>query len=391
MNSKVSKIQAIIDTQDNGLNLSGIDSRKSFPLVNVLSRYRMIDFCLSNIVNSKINSVFIVIDKPNRHIFNYIDNGIFWDLNRINSGIKYLFAAGDTQNKKFSNIDAIFNNYTFLTEIDNNTEYVLFTNSDSVNRIDYEDMFKQLIENKADVIWAYKSIEIFDYNAENYKRAKILSFESNSKKIKTFGKNTFKNIKINLDIGIFILKKELFYQALIESMADNKINSIQEFIRNFYVSKWEIIGYEIKNFVGNFWTIEEYFRGQISLLLDEKNLSEILKPPLYTHEYNYSPSYYSKTANINNSLLGQNCVIDGEVINSIISNNVKIEKGAKVENCILLDNVIIKKNANLKNIIVDNDSIVSENKKIIAIEESPLVLKKSIHRKDQNEIIKVTR
>lgn len=376
MYSKTLKIQAIIDAQDNGLNLSGIDSRKSFPLVNVLSRYRIIDFCLSNIVNSKINNVYLMVDKPNRHIFNYIDNGIYWDLNKKNSGIKYLFTSRDNVDKKFKNLDALFNNYVYLTSVDNKTEYVLFTNTDSINRIDYEDMFEYFLETKADIVWAFKNITIANHNIENFKVSNIINFQKNSYKIKSFGTNTFGKIEINLDLGIFIMKKDLFYKILVETLSNNFSTSIQEAIRTHYISKLNIVGYWVQNYVGNLWTIKEYFKSQINLLNDSKTLNEVLKAPLYTHEHTYSPSYYGKESKIDNSLLGQKCVIDGEVKNSIIANNVLIEKGAKVENCIIFDDVKISKNAYLKNIIIDNGSIIRENQNLIASKEMPLVINK---------------
>lgn len=137
-------------------------------------------------------------------------------------------------------------------------------------------------------------------------------------------------------------------------------------------------GYEFEGYIAYISSIQNYYISNMDLL-NEKHLMSLFygSSLINTKIRNENPSFYSGDSNVTNSLIANGCVIDGEVVNSILFRRVHVEKGARIENSIIMQNGTIKKGANLKNCIADKNVIVSEGQMMSGTKKNPLVLVKN--------------
>ncbi|WP_027119635.1 glucose-1-phosphate adenylyltransferase subunit GlgD [[Mycoplasma] testudinis] len=363
-------ILAIVDTNQNASQIRGIGISHAMPILPVLSRYRLVDFAFSNLVNASIYPVYLLVDKPNRHIFNYIGTGSNWNLHRKNEGINYLFTTKD-QIGTGCDLGALFKNLAHINSVQR--DYVLYTNARTINRINYLEMYHKLIESGADIVWAYRKSS----HAKKYIGINILNTNPRTKRILNFGINNAEAEEKNIDLGIFMMSKKLYVKMVNEAVEQNINTRLQTFLAS-KVDELKIIGYEVPTWVGIFTSVEDYFLNQMYALLDMNITREVFtQAPLYTREVDQNASYYGKNANVDHCLVGSGCEIDGSVRNSILFRRVHIKKNAKIENCIILTETVINEGAKLKNIIIDQNSIITENKVLMANESAPLVIVKN--------------
>ncbi|PAK21630.1 glucose-1-phosphate adenylyltransferase subunit GlgD [Mycoplasmopsis agassizii] len=361
---------AIVDANENASRIRGLGVSHAKPIMPVLARYNLVDFAFSNLIYAGIYPVFLLVDKPNRHIFNYIGTGSPWNLNRRSNGIHYLFSTKE-QIGTGNNLGALYKTVSFVKSIDR--DVVLLTNTNTINRIDYVEMYEKLKTSGADIVWAFRR----EANHDRYLNMEILKFNARTEKVVNFGINTGSKEEIKIDLGIFMMSKKM-YLSLISEAVELNINSKFETFLKSKVEELKIIAYEIDTWVGFLNSAEEYFENQLKLMNDQNIAVETFtKFPLYTRELDQTSSYYSQSASVSNSLLASGCKIKGKVKNSILFRGVEIGKNAEVEDSIILSNVIIGDNVKLKNIIIDENAIISSEKTLIADKKSPLVIMKN--------------
>ena len=363
-------IFAIVDANQNASQIRGLGSNHALPILPVLSRYRLVDFAFSNLVNASIDPVYLVIDKPNRHIFNYIGSGSNWNLHRKNRGLNYLFTTKD-QIGTGNNLGVLYKSKEHISKLNRN--YVLYTNIKTINRIDYKQMYELLIQSNADIVWAYRT----QTTDSTMLGSEILKVNKKSQRVLNFGINSTVNEAKNLNLGIFMMPKDLYIRMLDEAVEVNLNTRIETFLQS-KVNDLKIVGYQVPTWIGFLNSVEDYFTNQIYALLDANITKEVFtKTPLYTQENDQISSFYGKTAKVRHCLLGSGCHITGTVKNSILFRGVTVKPGAEVENCIVLNNVVIGENVKLKNIIIDDNALITDGKILIASEKSPLVVFKN--------------
>lgn len=335
--------------------------------VPIGGKYRMIDFSLSNMTNSNINNVGIVVKSGYMSLMDHVGSGKAWDLSKKHSGVKLLPPYSGVSFA--SEIETIHQLHSYFEEA--TEEYVLLTQSNIITNIDYTEMFRQHSENNADITIITKKMPLPD----KLPGADIVSDDTD--RVTKILVQPDTNESISLGIGTVLIKKDLLLHMVAESMSENQF--VFPRMLQKCVDTHRIFAYEIQEHCAIISSTKAYFDFNMSLMNKEIRKALTIKRPIYTKVRDDAPCKYGLNSSVKNSLVSQGCVIEGEVENCVISKGVHIAKGAKVNNCIIMQDTEIKENCNLSYVIVDKDVIIEKDKALMGTNSYPIyIAKKSI-------------
>lgn len=349
-------------------------------------RYRVIDFALSNLVNSGINNIGIFSkDEGGRALRDHIGGGEHWDLDRKKDGI--FFFKSSFEEGRIGDIKILEKNLEYFFK--SRQENIILINPSIVCNIDLKDVIEKYEKSKAEIFVVYNKCNIEDqksfYGMNNLKI-------NNSEVLGIGNLANIKNEIENISLDIFIMQKNIFLKMIldrIQSGSDLGIkNLIWESIKKY---NYKIHGYEFKGYCKNINSIENYYSFNMDLLKKEVRDEIFLnKRKIYTKTKDTPSTIYDESAEIENSLIVNGCVIKGKVKNSILGRRVKIGEGVKIENSIIFQGCEIEKGAKIKNAIIDKNNIISSCSQVKGTEKYPLVIGKNlyIHMKKLEEILK---
>lgn len=331
-------------------------------------RYRIIDFVLSNMVNSGITNIGIFTEGKTRSLMDHIGSGKPWDLARKINGL-FVFNLGNS-NYYMNEINTLKNNIEYFYK--SKEKYVLFSRSYMVCNIDYKAAAAYHESSGADITIIYKNIED---STKSFINCDVLNLDKN-KRVLSVGKNICTSSVSNLSMEMFMMKKERFIDLIIECIKTGYYRSIEEVIYK-NVSELNVNAYEFNGYLSCINSVNAYYKANMDLL--NLNISKELffeNGPIFTKSQDESPTKYSENCKVSNSLIANGCIIKGSVKNSIIFRRVKIHEGVEIKNCIIMQNCEIKTGAKLTNVIIDKNVVIEEGKELKGDLDIPLVVEK---------------
>lgn len=335
-------------------------------------RYRLIDFYLSNMVNSGIQNVGILVRKNYRSLLGHVRSPKEWDLDRKNDGIFIL--PPDYENNQWGtargDLEVLHGNIDYL--IRSKQKYVLVTSANIISNIDYQSAIDYHRENKNDITVIYKTLNASIQDVLNYTQIKM----DKDKRINTMEINTNKINGGNVSLESYIMEKTLLMDIIYACISRGEYDLVKDGIIK-HLDSYRVYGHEFTGEIFNINSVQNYYK-QSMRLLDNKVWKDLFlnKNAIYTKMKDLAPVKYGDCADVHNSILANGSIIEGEVKNSIIFRNVRVEKGARVENCIIMQNTRIDKGAVLENVIVDKDCSISEGKEFKGSSDYPVVIEK---------------
>jgi len=336
-------------------------------------RYRLVDFTLSNMVNSKINTIGMILNSHYQSLINHIGMGKDWDLARKSGGVTFFPPYLADERRTVNNeLDGPLQRATeFLTE--KNDEYVLVADSSSVYNMDYRKAFQTHMKAGADVTAIFTKKKITSGERESTV-ALVISEEDRVTGVELAPPNAD---SVNVSLGAYIMHKRHFIQLV----AGEKNCGMLRFSRVLLadaLSRLDVRAYEFKGYSTHICSVETFFHSNLEILdIDNRNtLFDFEGRQIFTNSRDSLPTKYGKDANIQNSLVADGCQINGTVINSTIFRNVKIGTGAVIKNCVLQDGTVVEDNATLECIITDNSVVVSENRSMMGYRTYPVYIER---------------
>ena len=348
--------------------IESLTSHRAVASVPFGGKYRLIDFNLSNMTNSGIRNIGIVVNKNFFSLMDHVGSGKSWDLSRKNGGVHLLppyIQSGRAMGN--SEIEAIYSIERFLS--DSSEEYVLLCECGMVANIDYEPMIQQHIDTEADFTVMYVN------NLDSEGRKDALTMKMNSEnRIEQFSIAANTKNGDNVAVGAILTNKKLLMEIVEDCISNNKLNYMRDVFQP-EAKKYRCFGYHFTEYYSLISSQEEYFYANMSLLKKENReaLFNTTKP-IYTKVRDDMPSRYGLGSSVKNSLIAQGCVIEGEVENSIIAKGVTIGKGAKVSNCIIMQDTKVGNNASLGYVIADKDVVIKEGRILFGYDSFPIYI-----------------
>lgn len=341
-----------------GSRLYALTNQVAKPAVSFGAKYKIIDFPLSNCVNSNIDTVGVLTQYQPLALNEYIGNGQPWDLDRTFGGVHILppYQGKVTTNWYKGTANAIYQNINFIKMY--NPEYVIILSGDHIYRMDYNQMLEYHKEKKADVTIAVIDVDIKEASRFGIMNTKddlsIYEFEEKPKNPKS----------TNASMGIYIFNAEILYKYLEED--EENPNSKNDFgkdiIPAMLKNNVKMFAYPFRGYWKDVGTVESLWEANMDLLGKNPKFDIFDKSwKIYSRNEPYPPHYVSDGAVIKNSLVTSGSYIEGKIINSLIGGNVRIKQGAVIENSIILDNAFIKENAKINYCIVAENSVIGSN------------------------------
>ncbi|NLL56387.1 MAG: glucose-1-phosphate adenylyltransferase subunit GlgD [Clostridiales bacterium] len=333
-------------------------------------RYRLIDFTLSNLVNSGITQIGIVARSNYQSLMDHIRQGRDWDLNRKNGGISVFppFVYNSAREIYKGKIEALYSIMDFLTK--SREEYVLISNCNVAANINFEKMLDKHIESGATLSMLYH--KAFTTTS----RRIVINIDDNKTVTDIYETEYAGKEESLISLNIYIIKKDVLIELVQKAYARGFVNFEKDILFKL-VSEGKVSAFEVGCYAPIIDDIKSYYAESMNLLKAQfrnelfENVSKI-----YTKVKDSVPTVYKEKAKVTNSLLADGCEINGLVENSILFRNVKIEEGAVVKNSIVMENGIVGKNSSLKYAITDKDVTITADRDISGFITYPIVIVK---------------
>lgn len=357
-----------------GSRLGVLTAKVAKPAVAFGGKYRIIDFPLSNCINSGIDTVGVLTQYQPLRLNTHIGIGIPWDLDRNVGGVSILPPYEKSSNSEWytGTANAIYQNLDYMEQF--NPDYVLILSGDHIYKMDYEVMLDFHKANKADITIAAMPVPI-----EEASRFGIVVTDSESK-INEFEEKPEHPSSNLASMGIYIFNWSVLKEALIR-LKDQPNCDFGKHIIPYCHSKGDrLFAYEYNGYWKDVGTLSSYWEANMELIdiIPEFNLYEEFWR-IYTKGDVIPPQYISADAVVDKCIIGEGTEIYGEVHNSVIGPNVIIGKGSVIRDSIIMKNTAVGENVVMDKAIVAEDVVIGNNVVIGCGEEVPNVLKPAVY------------
>ena len=344
-----------------GSRLYALTRNLAKPAVPYGGKYRIIDFPLSNCVNSGIDTVGVLTQYQPLLLNEYIGNGQPWDLDRVHGGVYVLPPYQKSSNSDWykGTANAIYQNINFMDRYQ--PEYVVILSGDHIYKMDYSEMLAYHKEKNADC-----TIAVMEVPMEEASRFGIMATEADGK-VYEFQEKP-KQPKSNLaSMGIYIFSYDKLRKYLVEDEADE--NSENDFgkniIPNMLNDGQRLYAWSFDGYWKDVGTIDSLWEANMDLLNPSVPLDlydESWK--IYARNPVMPPQYVGDSAVVNNSMISEGCEVYGDAHFSVLFPGVIVEEGAKIHNSIIMPGTVVKKGAVIEYAIIAENAVIDENAKV---------------------------
>ncbi len=353
------------------INLDSLTANRPLASVGFLGRYAFIDIPLSNMVNSGIEEIGILIkDKPRSLLKHFGLDRNEWLKNSKTGKMSLMYNEKHNNNPKYNH--AVNNLIENIWALENtNATYVVVAPAHIITRLNYRDVLAFHKAKKADITVVYAKVHSAK---QHYIDSDYYLFDEEDRLL-DIKKNKGSKGSRNVGLDTLIISKELLLD-LIKQVAE--ISSFFSFLDllNYYKKKLIISGYEHHGYVRFIDSLQQYLEVSFEMLNPEK-LPQLFAAewPIYTRTYDTPPTYYGQEAQVQDSFVANGSRILGHVTNSIIGRDVIIEKGAVVKNSILLSRVYVAADAKLNYVVADKQAQIIKIKELQGKHDQCVVIK----------------
>lgn len=371
-----------------GSRLGELTTNKAKPAVTFGGKYKIIDFPMSNCINSGIDTVGVLTQYQPLLLNKHIGIGIPWDLDRKSGGVTVLtpHVKGDSGEWYTGTANAIYQNMSYIESY--NPEYILVLSGDHIYKMDYSEMLEFHEKSNSDV-----TIAVLDVTYDEAKAFGTVITDEDYK-IHQFEEKPEEPKSTLVSMGIYIFTWSKLKRALIN---DKKIHVDSDFGKHIIPAMLEegmnLYAYKFDSYWKDVGTIESYWNANMDLIqtVPEFNLYDDFWN-IYTDSQHQPPSYTAASSDVRSSLISEGCEIYGSVYNSVLSMGVVVEEGAVVRDSIIMKDCIISKNSVIERSIIDANTFIGENTKIgigenIANKRKPKVYYSGITVVGENSIV----
>jgi glucose-1-phosphate adenylyltransferase len=349
----VKRVLAVILAGGEGERLSILSSMRAKPAVPFGGKYRIIDFSLSNCVNSSIDNVVVLTQYNPRSLNDHVGLGRPWDLDRSRGGIRMLqpyIARGRASEWYRGTADAVLQNIETIRQAPG--DLVLILAGDHIYKMDYGPFVQAHRRRRADVTVAVRRVPIGDAH-----RFGILAL-GDSDVVADWEEKPSKPKSDLASMGIYVFNKK----ALLRWLRDDLTDFGRDVIPAMLQERARVFGYRFDGYWQDVGTIESYWQANMDLLVDRPQLDLYDRDWLiHTRSEERAPARIGPTANIHNSLISHGCLVAGTVERSILSPGVRVDIGAVVRDSIIMFDSVIRAGAIVDRSILDKEVSVGPN------------------------------
>lgn len=371
MSVNMGNVLGLIFANMHDMTVGDLTKNRTMGSVLFGGRYRLIDFPLSNMVNSGITAVGVITKDNYQSLLDHLGSAREWDLARKKGGLYILPPFGNASASLYTGrIEALNGAMSLIRH--SLCDYVVISDCDVVTNIDYKPIVERHVDTGADITVVAHTGQ---YTNEEIRASTVLNSDGN-------GKVTSVLIRPDLSgtcttsLNTFVMKKDFLIDLINDLIARGRV-SFESDVLQAKCNELNIRIYEYNEYFSKISSIGSYFKANMELL-DPANASRLYLPkrPIYTKVSDNAPVKYDLNCKVVNSLIADGCIIEGEVENSVIFRGVRVGKNAKVKNCILMQGTVVADDAECSYLITDKNVNIGANRMLTSSPAYPMYVGK---------------
>ena len=351
-------------------NVPELVRRRTMASIPFGGRYRLIDFALSNMVNSGITTVGLMTNNNYRSLIDHIGSGKDWDLARKDGGLILLPPFSEKHDKLYTTrLEALASLTGFLNR--RKEKYVVLTDCDGVAKFNISDIVEYHENKNADItlVTHYGKVghrsDFMLVNASDEGRVTEIKLTPHVKE----------GTKADIFVNVMVINRQ-FLLNLVDDSVTHGFTSFESDILIKQLDSLKVYRYDFQGYYAGIDSMSAYYKHNMELLEKEVRDELFGERDIYTKVRDSAPSKYGESAVVKNSLISDGCVIEGVVENSILFRGVKVGKGAVVRNSIIMQDNFIGPNTSLDCVITDKNVVISDRKTLSGCSTLPYFIQK---------------
>ena len=339
----------------NSKRMKQLSNKRAIAAMPVAGSFRSIDFTLSNMTNSRIQTVAVLTQYNSRSLNLHLNSSKWWDFGRKQGG---LFVFNPTITAESSDwyrgtADALYQNLNWLKN--SHEPYVVIASGDGIYKLDYNKVLEYHIEKKADITVVCKKME----EGEDITRFGCVKINDEGR-IVDFEEKPMISDSNTISCGIYVVRRRHLIELIEKCAEEDRYDFVQDILVRYKNLK-RIYAYKLDTYWSNIASVESYYKTNMDFL--KRDVREYFKadPQVYTKVDDLPPAKYNPGADVRNCLVSSGCIINGTVENSLLFKDVYVGNNCVIKNSIVLNNVYIGDNTVLENCIVESRDVIRAN------------------------------
>jgi glucose-1-phosphate adenylyltransferase len=350
------KAIGIILAGGNNNRMKELTRKRALSAMPVGGSFRCIDFALSSMSNSHIQTVAVLTQYNSRSLNEHLSSSKWWDFGRKQGGL-YLFTptvTADNSDWYRGTADAMFQNIDFLKR--RHEPYVIISSGDCVYKMDFNELMNYHLDKKADITVVCKDmpaqVDVSRYGVIRMNEDfRIVDFEEKPLLARS---NT-------VSTGIYVLRRRQLIEMLEKAAEEDRYDFVTDILVRYRAVK-RVYGYKLKTYWSNVAGVEDYFNTNMDFLKPEvRSYFFREEPKIYSRVEDLPPAKYNPGSEVSNSLISSGCIINSKIENSVLFKQVFVGKNCVIKNSVILNDVYIGDNTYVENCIVESDGNLKPN------------------------------
>ena len=363
----------LIYTGEANASLRELTFSRSVAAVPFGGRYRVIDFLLSDMVNTGISNVGLITQRNYHSLMDHLGSGKEWDLHRKRDGLFILppFVTKDNTGMYRGTVDAIRSVLGYVRR--STQKYVILTGSHTLYNTTYDAMLRQHIETGAEITIMYNVEREFN-RADQFDDLRLTMDETG--RVTDLSLDPYFPTSSFRGCDAYIMEKERLEYLVEEAASHGEYDFMRDvLVKN--VKKCRIYGWRYDGYVARLDSVSTFYKHNMELL-DPAIRMDLFNPrtPIYTKVKDEVPAKYTDTGRVRNSIVADGCIIEGEVENSVLFRGVHVCKGAVVRDSIIMQACYVGENSTLSNVVMDKGVLILNGRNISGYKTYPVIIRK---------------
>ncbi|MCR5676011.1 MAG: glucose-1-phosphate adenylyltransferase subunit GlgD [Lachnospiraceae bacterium] len=333
-----------------------LSKKRAICAMPIAGFYRSIDFALSSMSNSHIQTVAVFTQYHAGSLNEHLSSSKWWDFGRKQGGL-FTFTPAITAENGFwyrGTADAIAQNLRFLKEC--HEPYVVITSGDCVYKLDFNRVLDYHIEKNADITIVCKDVPS-EKAAERFGTLRM----NEESRVEEFEEKPIVAHSHTISCGIYVIRRRLLIELIEQSAAEERYDFVRDILIRYRATK-KIYGYKIRDYWSNIASVDDYYATNMDFLKPEiRSFFFRTYPDIYTKVEDQPPAKYNPGARVTNSLVSSGCIINGTVEDSVIFKGTFIGSNCYIRNSILLNDIYVGDNTCIENCIVESRGTIQAN------------------------------
>ncbi len=350
------KALGIILAGGNSSRMGRLSDKRAISAMPVGCSYRSIDFTLSNMTNSHIQTVAVLSQYNARSLNEHLNSSKWWNFGRKQGGL-FLFTPTVTADNSWwyrGTADAMWQNIDFLKQ--RHEPYVVIANGDCIYKMDFNPVLEYHIQKQADITVVCAKLP----EGDDISRFGTVKMDQDGL-ITEFEEKPMMAHSNIVSTGVYVIRRRKLIELLEQCNEESRYNFVTDILVRYRGMK-KIYGYMLESYWSNIATIEAYYQTNMDFLKPEVRKYFFRdEPKIYSKAYDLPPAKYNIGSNVKNSLIGSGCIINSQVENSVLFKKVFVGNNSVIKNSIILNGAYIGDNVRVENCIVEsNETLLSD-------------------------------